>query len=905
MADLNDRPPDNRIAPPPPPRRAVSRPDLVARIERALDGGLVLLSAPAGFGKTSILAEWAARTDRPVAWLAIGPRDHDPMQFAAHLAAALRPLAPSAVDALAPLIAPGRGPAEGQGTAGVEAAIRALAGALYGAEPSSVLVMDDVHELADPAHWTVVEAFLAERPPSIALILASRSDPPLPLARWRLAGALAEFREADLRLDRDALMAVVAHVAGVSLTGAQAAVLEARTEGWAAGVQAAALALQDRQDVAAAVARFAGDHRFILDYLDEEVIDRQPPAVLSFLLDVAILDRLSPALCDAVRGTSSGDSAAWLDRLTHQGLFLQPLDVVGETYRFHRLFADRLRHRLERTAPDRAVALHRRAAAWFAANDDLDDAIAHALQGDTALAADLIGQAAPGRLAGRQAATVLGWLRALPEQALRADPRLMVAMAWALFAAESRGKAEPWLSDAEAVLAAPDRAAIDASPAARAEALGAAAALRAQMASWDGDVDEALRHSAVALDVLGPGSIWRANVALAVGAAHHLRGDVTAAIETFRSAVVDADTANRAEAAILARAMLAESLFLAGRLTEAAAVAEQALAQAEPIGGIDWPATARAGVVLGHIHLERNDLGAAAAAAERTIAAGRRASTRVLTFTGLLLRADVRVAAGDHAGAIEAVDEAAAVANEPALLADLAQFRAEIELDAGRPSAAVALERSRAAAARDPATPPPSVSAAMLSANVLLLQGRPADAEALIAPRVAECHTSGNGLAATRLRVLLALIRATRGRQDSARVLLAAALDDAEREGYVRSFAIGGPAMQALLRHVAADGGPHAATAQRILGALASDPPGASTRPEPPRARTGTEFGLSEREREVLGLVSEGLTNQEIADRLVISIATVKRHLTNIYGKLGADGRTRAVAFARARGMIG
>ncbi|MBK6768539.1 MAG: AAA family ATPase [Ardenticatenales bacterium] len=690
MANLNDRLPDNSFAPPPPLRRAVPRPALVARIEAALDGGLVLVSAPAGSGKTTALAEWAAASRRAVAWLAVGPRDHDPLQFATHLAAAVRPLAPGAVDAVLPTALRSAGSVGARASDAILPVAHALAGALFEAERSSVIVLDDVHELTDAAHWAGIEAFVAERPPAITLILAARSDPPLPLARWRLAGALAEVREADLRLDRDVLTAVVAKVAGVALTGAQAAVLEARTEGWAAGVQAAALALQGQPDVAAAVARFAGDHRFILDYLDAEVIDRQPPVVLAFLLDVAILDRMSPTLCDAVRAVPPGESASWLDRLVRQDLFLQPLDDAGGWYRFHRLFADRLRHRLERTAPDRAAVLHQRAAAWFAANDDFDEAIAHALQSDAALAADLIGQAAPGRLTGRQAATVLGWLRALPDGTLRADPRLMVAMAWALFAAESRATAEPWLGDAEAALASTGGAADDASPAAHAEALGAAAALRAQMASWDGDVDAALRHSAVALETLGPGSIWRADVALAVGAAHHLRGDVPAAIDTFRAAVVDAEAAGRAEAAIFARAMLAESLFLAGRLTDAATVADQALARAESVGGTGWPATARAGVVLGHIHLERNDLVAAAAAAEQTIAAGRRASTRVLTFTGLLLRADVRAATGDHAGAIEAVDEAAEVAKEPALLADLAQFRAELELDAGRPAAAIA-----------------------------------------------------------------------------------------------------------------------------------------------------------------------------------------------------------------------
>ncbi|HET8629477.1 MAG TPA: hypothetical protein VFL91_18835, partial [Thermomicrobiales bacterium] len=420
---------ETKLAVPRPRRAAVPRPRLRERLERGAETALTLVSAPAGFGKTTLLAEWLAATpagERAAAWLALDPGDNDPAAFWPALIAALRTAVPGVgAGALALLEAPRPPP--------IEAALTALLNELGALPRDIVLVLDDYHAVDARAVQDGMAFLLEHLPPRVHLVLASRADPALPLARLRARGELVELRTADLRFTPDEAAAFLNDAMGLDLVAADVAALEARTEGWIAALQLAALSLRGREDAAGFIAGFAGDDRYIVDYLVEEVLRRQPDQVRGFLLETAILDRLSGPLCDAVTGQDGGK--ATLAALERANLFVVPLDDKRHWYRYHQLFADVLRAHLLDERPGRVPDLHRRASAWHERRDLPDEAIRHALAADDAeRAADLVERAGLAMFRGRRQAAVLGWLRALPDELLRRRPVLSVWHAHALLA---------------------------------------------------------------------------------------------------------------------------------------------------------------------------------------------------------------------------------------------------------------------------------------------------------------------------------------------------------------------------------------------------------------------------------------------------------------------------------------
>jgi LuxR family maltose regulon positive regulatory protein len=354
----------------------VVRPRLLDRLDQGLTRDLILVCAPAGSGKTALLADWAGRGQRPVAWLSLDGGDNDPARFWRHTAAALERVRPGIGGRVGPLLGPPAPPS-------FEGLVTALINELA-AQPAvdeAVLVLDDYHLIdAQPVHAALT--FLLEHlPPGLHLVLASRSDPPLPLPRLRARGQLAELRAADLRFTAEEADALLREAAGGGLPGTAVAALTTRTEGWAAGLQLAALSLRGQADVTEFVATFSGSHRYVLDYLAGEVLDRQTAQVREFLLDTSVLERLSGELCDAVTGRSGGQ--AMLEAIERANLFLVPLDEVRGWWRYHQLFADLLRARLLQEQPGRVPALHRAAAGWHEAHGLADDAVRHAVAAGT------------------------------------------------------------------------------------------------------------------------------------------------------------------------------------------------------------------------------------------------------------------------------------------------------------------------------------------------------------------------------------------------------------------------------------------------------------------------------------------------------------------------------------------
>ena len=429
----------------------VPRPRLAAALGEGLARGLILVCAPAGFGKTALLADWVRSGDRRVAWLSLDAADSDPVRFWRHVVAALDRARPGIGERVAPLLGQPRSSFEGL----VTALINELAA--QPGEDELLLVLDDYH-LVDARQVGASLAFLLEHlPPGLRLVVASRSDPPLPLARPRASGQLAELRAGELRFTAEEAGVLLREATGADLPGPAVAALAARTEGWAAGLQLAALSLRGQADPAGFVAAFSGSHRYVLDYLAGEVLDRQPEEVRAFLLQTSVLERLSGGLCDAVTGLTGGQ--VMLEQVERANLFLVPLDEVRGWWRYHYLFADLLRARLQQEHPDRLAALHRNAAAWSEEHGLAGDAVRHAVAaGDAAWAARLIERHVDALLLRSEGATVQRWLAALPAELVQSRPRL--SLAHALLAATS-GRAEavePPLDAAERALAGAARA---------------------------------------------------------------------------------------------------------------------------------------------------------------------------------------------------------------------------------------------------------------------------------------------------------------------------------------------------------------------------------------------------------------------------------------------------------------
>jgi len=401
----------------------VPRARLLARLAEGMGRGLTVVCTPAGFGKTTLLGDWARRSRRPAAWLSLDAGDNDPARFWRYVAAALERVRPGTGAPVAALL---QGPEQPPLEAVAVAVINELMS--VPGEGEVVLVLDDYHLIeAPPVHDSV--AFLLDRlPPGLRLVVASRADPPLPLARLRARGQLAELRAADLRFTLEETAVFLRETTGLELPAASVAALQDRTEGWAAGVQLAALSLRGHADPAGFVESFAGSHRYVLDYLTEEVLARQPEPLVRFLLETSVLDRLNGPLCDAVTGRT--DSQALLEALERANLFLVPLDEERRWWRYHHLFADLLRVRLAHERPERAPELHHAAAAWHEQHGFADEAVRHALAaGEVAWAARLVERHVEGLLRRSEGATLGRWLAALPTESVRSRARLCLAQA--------------------------------------------------------------------------------------------------------------------------------------------------------------------------------------------------------------------------------------------------------------------------------------------------------------------------------------------------------------------------------------------------------------------------------------------------------------------------------------------
>jgi LuxR family maltose regulon positive regulatory protein len=867
--------------------------------------------APAGFGKTALLADWARGGGRPVAWLGLDGGDSDPVRFWRYAVAALDRARPGLAGRVWP-----------QPPRSFEGLVTALINELA-TDPGPdqlLLVLDDYHLVdSGPVHESV--AFLLENlPPGLRVVVSGRADPPLPLARLRARGQLAELRAADLRFTPGEAVALLAETAGPGLPTVTAEALVARTEGWAAGLQLAGLSLRGHADAAGFAAAFGGSHRFVLDYLADEVLDGQPGPVRAFLLETSVLERLSGELCDAVTGRA--DSQAMLQDIERAGLFVVPLDEVRGWWRYHHLFADLLRVRLQAEQPGRVPTLHRAATAWCEEHGLADDAVRHALAaGDTAWAARLVERHVEELLGRGEGATLRRWLSALPPESVRDRPRLCLAQAYGAAQGFQLEALEALLDDAERAYAVSGDESYEPSfgppqgDSVLANIPAGIAFLRASLARLRGDAADAADYGRQALAQLGEDDwLMRSFLRWNQAVVDWLGGRLGLAERALAEVLAERRLAKEAFAGFLpmrACYNLGEVQRAQGSLDAALATYRQAL---EEVG--EGSQSALAGLVhvgLAQVLYERDELAAALDHATRGVTLCRQLAFTPAMAWGLAVVARIRHAHGDAAGALEAMAEAGQVELSPqviALLNPVPAQQARLLLAQGDVRAAA---RWTTAAGLSPDDEPdyPREPAYLVLARVLLAQNDPGPALTLLQRLLDAAASQGRTGSVIEIQALRALALAAHGDQASALGVLAETLTLARPQGYVRVFADEGTPMRALLAQLSAarPGQQHAArridpgylaALRRACGQADATPPqrrGAATPP-------GLVEPLTDRELEVLRLLAAGRSNQRIAHDLVVALDTVKKHVTHVLGKLGAANRTEAVARARDLGLI-
>ena len=894
----------------------VPRPRLVQTLDEGLARRLILVCAPAGSGKTALLAGWAPSGNRPVAWLSLDAADNDPVRFWRHTVAALDRARPGIGERVGPLLGP---PA----LASFEGLVTALINDLA-AQPGDgevLLVLDDYDLIdAQPVHGSL--AFLLEHlPPGLHLVLASRSDPPLPLPRLRAGGHLAELRMADLRFSAEEAAALLHDAIGADLPAAAVAALAARTEGWVAGLQLAALSLAGQADPAGFVAAFSGSHRYVLDYLAEEVLERQSEQVRTFLLETSVLERLSGGLCDAVTGQDG--SQAMLEQVERANLFLVPLDEVRGWWRYHHLFADLLRARLQAEQPGRVPALHRAAAAWSEEHGLADDAVRHALAaGDAAWSMRLVERHADAFLLRSEGATLQRWLAALPAGLAGSRPRLLLAQARLALLSHRVEAAEVALDAAERALASapgvadePFEPSVGRAASHLANVPAAIALGRTLLAVLLGDAERAITFGRRTLAEVGEAEwLLTSHANGYLGVAEWLRGQLAEAERALSSCIAQGRAAGQPTMTAWAYQDLGQVQRARGRLDTAASTYQQALEINAPPGRPALPAAGIGYVGLAEVAYQRNELDTALRHLTEGIVLCRQLNFTQPLATGLAALAWIRQASGDPGGARDAMEEAGRIAPGPAvagLLNPVPAQRARLQLAQGE-AAAAARWTQECGLGPDDEPPYPREPEYLVLARVLLAQDRPDPALALLERLRAAAAAQDRTGSIIEIQALQALALAAAGDEDAAVDALAGALTLACPQGYARVFADEGPPMSTLLaRLVAAQKAGQAPARDVPLGCLArllrafGQPPALSGAERAAAAAVpGLVEQLTPREREILVLLAAGTPNPRIAEELVVTLDTVKKHVSHLLGKLGAANRTEAVTRARQLGLI-
>jgi LuxR family transcriptional regulator, maltose regulon positive regulatory protein len=872
---------------PPPRPRAVLRLRLTGHLNGGLNGKLTLVSAPAGFGKTTLLGEWVAGCERPVAWLSMDEEDNDPTRFLAYFVAALQTIAPDIGEGVLGVLQSPQPPP-------IESILTALLNEIDTVPDDFVLVLDDYHVIDGSAVDEALSFVLEHLPPGMHLVIATREDPQLPLARLRARGQLSEVRADDLRFTPDEAAEFLNEAMGLSLSKEDIAALETRTEGWIAGLQLAALSMRRLSDATSFIKSFTGTHHFVLDYLVEEVLGQQSESVQTFLLRTSILERLCGPLCDAVVSDPSASGQETLEYLERANLFLVPLDDERRWYRYHHLFAELLRQRLHQSAASsmgdevRDVAeLHIRASRWYEDNGWEIEAFQHAASAnDVERAARLVeGEGMPLIFRGA-VAPVLTWLESLPTRELDARPSLWVMYASSLLFVSQTTGVEEKLQAAEAALqgAAPDEKSRD--------LIGHIAAIRATLAVIQQDVETIIAQSRRALEYLHPDNLpVRTATNWTLGNAYQLQGDRAAASQAYSEAIAISEAIGHSIITIMATTGLGNVQEAENQLHLAAQTYRRVLQLA---GDPPLPVACEAHLGLARISYEWDDLDAAQKHGQHGVQLARQIENTDRFVACEVFLARLKRARGDVAGAADVLDAAGQSVRQHNFvhrMPDVAGAQVLTLLRQGNLEAAAHLAQTH--------------QLPISQARVNLARGDPSTALAVLEPLRRQADAKGWADERLKVMVLQAVAHHAHGENNKAVHLLGDALALAEPGGFIRTFVDEGIPMARLLSEAAAHGvmPDYAARLLVVLEAEAQMSEDRSYLPSAPTAQSLTE-PLSQRELEVLQLIAQGLSNREISERLFLALITVKGHNRNIFRKLRVRRRTEAVARAREFGLL-
>jgi LuxR family maltose regulon positive regulatory protein len=906
---------------------------------------LTLISAPAGFGKTTLVSEWVAGCRQPVAWLSLDEEDNNSTHFLNCFIAALQTIAVNVGEgALLVLQSPQPPP--------IESILTTLLNEIISIPDNFIFVLDDYHLTDSKAVDNALTFLIEHQPTQMHLVITTREDPNLPLARLRVRDQLTELRAADLRFTPSEAAEFLNQVMDLHLSTEDIAALEDRTEGWIAGLQLAALSMRDNQDVHRFIQAFAGDNRYIVDYLIEEVLQRQPEEVRSFLLRTSILDRLNGSLCDAVMRHQ--DSSARLEALQRGNFFLIPLDDKRHWYRYHHLFADVLHMHLMAEQPDQVPALHRRASEWYEQNGSSADAIRHALAGgDFERAADLVELASPAMSRNRQEAILLGWLQSLPDELLQYRPVLGVTYAHVLMASgelegvEARLQdAERWLNTTADMGERPDASSAEMVVVDKEEFRrlpGMIAIARAGLVLARGDVPGTVTYAQRALDLAPEDDhMTRGGAAGFLGLAYWTSGDLEAAHRTYADGMASLQKAGNISDAINGATTRAAIRIAQGRLHDAMRTYEQALQLAAEHGTPGFAVRGRADMYVGmsEILRERNDLHAATQHLLRSKEMGEHTGFPENRYRWRVAMARIRHAQGDLEGALEMLDEA-----ERLYMSDfspnvhpIAAWKTRVWVAQGRLAEALGWARKQGLSAEDELSYLREFEHITLVRILLARYGSDHidsaihEAIGLLERLLKAAQEGGRMGSVIEILLLQALAQHMQGDIPAALLPLGQALTLAEPEDYVRIFLDEGEPMRLLiedLRGKIVDGSFAVSQSQpmellpyieRLLRSFSTGQTATTDQQHSPAlAPVGRRLGvqvspilpienlvepLSQRELEVLRLLKTELSGPEIARELTIALSTVRTHTESIYSKLNVKTRRAAVKRAIELNLI-
>jgi len=848
----------------------VPRPRLTDKLNAGLDDRLILVSAQAGSGKTTLVAEWIDGLGEKVVWISLDEADNDPRRFLLYLLAGLRQIyAGIGHTAEAMLRSPQPPPGE--------AILTSLVNEIASISQPFLLVFDDYHVLHTPPIFEQVKFLLERQPSHMHMVVISREDPPLPLPRLRARGLVTEIRQSDLRFTPEECADFLTRVMGLKLSAENITALEQRTEGWIAGLQLAALSMRGRDDLSGFIEAFTGSSHYVLDYLIEEVFKGQPPKMQEFLLKTSILDHLSGSLCDAVTGRA--DSLAVLERMEHANLFIVPLDQDCTWYRYHRLFADLLRQRLQIAGIFSEAELHQLASQWFEKAGLFPEAIGHSLAAsDWERAADLIGSQTVGLLGRGELMTLLGWFKSLPEVVIRSRLNLCRDFGWTLMLTGQLDAAALYLDCAEHA-AQGDKA-----------QLGQVMVAQAYLARVRGDYLRAIALSKQALGLVEENDILhRGLVTFTLGFSLFSAGHMTEAEPVLMEASETARASGNDFARMTALSLLAAIQKNQGRLRRAVEFCQQVLNEAH-----GSPTAAHSQVFLASVLYEWNDLNAASEQLTQALKASQSIGNLAIQPEIYQTMTHIHLAKGDFSSALNLLDEFRKMVqtlDSPTIRAMIAALRADVALTQGDlPSAAHWTAQMTVGV--DPSTL--GILYGLTQSRLFLVESKRSEAAKILMGMYDLVAQKGLVTVMIEIRTWQSL--AAENPAEALR-FLREALEMGQPEGFIRTFLDKGEPMKLLLERIKSEGGELKEYVLMLLAAFGGKTETGS------RAQLLVE-AMSERELEILRLMADGLSNREIAERLVITVGTTKSHVHHILEKLGVESRMQAVAKAREIGLV-